>query len=273
MAEKGWTKEELCRDLTESCRIKAGDTVIMHSSMKAIGRVQDGTKTTVQAIKDVITPKGTVLMPALSSLQPDNRFYMVKTPSRVGLVTEVFRCSQGVKRSKHPTHSICAWGARADELLAGHENTSGVGVGSPLHKAAEAGADMLMIGCDLRTCTLVHVSEAIVRVPYLGKVGYPGYERVLTLVDYDGSETVFPSKDPPGDGSGFVAVQKALEERGLIHQCTLGSAKCLKFPAKDCLNIAVNLLKEDPTALLCGHPRCPVCPKSREIIQQAKAGR
>ena len=267
MAKKGWSKEQLCQDLRQSCLINAGDLVIMHSSMKEIGRVQDGTKTTVQAIKDVITDQGTVLMPALSSIQPDRRFYMAKTPSRVGLVTEVFRVSSGVKRSKHPTHSISAWGARADELLAGHENVSPAGVGSPLHKAAEAGADMLMIGCDLTTCTLVHVSESIVGVPYLGVVWYKGYHGALTLVDYDGSEIVFEPKDGPGDGSGFTAVQEVLEQRGLIHRCKLGSAECLKFPAKDCLDIAVELVRADPAALLCDNPNCSVCPPSRKLCQ------
>jgi len=271
MAKKGWTKQELYRDLRDSCGIKAGDTVIMHSSMKEIGRVQDGTKTTVEAIKDAVTPAGTVLMPALSNIQPDYRFYMAKTPSRVGLVTEVFRCSPDVKRSKHPTHSICAWGKRAEELLAGHELTSAVGVDSPLHKAAKAGADMLMIGCDLRTCTLVHCAEAIVRVPYLGKVSYGGYDHAVTLVDYDGTEILFPPKDLPCDGTGFAVVQEVMEQRGLISECILGSAKCLKFSAAECLDIAVELLKKDPAALLCDNPNCPVCPRSREIIAQAKA--
>jgi len=271
MAKKGWSKEELCRDLRDSCEVHGGDIVIIHSSMKEIGRVQDGTKTTVAAIKEVITPAGTVVMPALSSPQPDGRFYMAKTPSRVGLVTEVFRVSEGVKRSKHPTHSICAWGKRADEVLAGHEKTSGAGVGSPLHRATDAGADVLMIGCDLRTCTLVHVSEAIVRTPYLGKVGYPGYDRTWTLVDYDGSETVFPPKDSPGDGNGFVSVQKELDKRGLLKRCKFGSADCLKFSGKDCLDIAVELLQKDPAAVLCDNPKCAVCPRSKEIIAEAKS--
>ena len=271
MAKKGWSKEELQRDLRESCRINAGDIVVMHSSMREIGRVQDGTKTTVQAIKEVISQEGTVLMPALSSPPSDGRFYMAKTPSRVGLVTEVFRVSEGVKRSRHPSHSVCAWGKRARELLSGHDKTSPVGVGNPFHNAARAGADMLMIGCDLRTCTLVHTAEAIARVPYLGKVGYPGYDKPLILVDYDGSETLFPCKDPPGDGTGFAAVQEALEQRGMIMECKLGSAGCLKFSAKDCLDVAVELVRADPTALLCENPKCPVCPKSREIIEQEMA--
>lgn len=273
MSKKGWSKEELIRDLRESCRIEAGDMVIIHSSMKEIGRVQDGTRTTVAAIKEAITPEGTLLMPALSSIQPDNRFYMAKTPSRVGLVTEVFRVSEGVKRSKHPTHSICGWGARAEELLAGHEKTSGVGATSPLPTAARAGADVLMIGCDMRTCTLVHAAEAIVRVPYLGVVAYPGYNEPVTLVDYDGSETDFPPKDLPGDGNGFANVQRVLEERGSILHCKFGAAECIKFSGKECLDTAVEMLKADPAAVLCDSPNCSVCPKSREVIAQAKEGK
>ena len=97
MAKKGWSKEELIKDLRESCGLKAGDMIIAHSSMKEVGRVQDGTKTIVEAMKEVITPEGTIIMPALSP--PDPIFDIRKAPSRVGLITELFRLSEGVVRS------------------------------------------------------------------------------------------------------------------------------------------------------------------------------
>ncbi len=268
---KGWTKEELIRDLTESGGLKAGDKIIVHSSMQEVGRVAEGTKMIVQAMKEVITPAGMIMMPALSDVTDDCRFYIAKSPSRVGLITELFRLSEGVKRSKHPTHSATAWGTGIDELLAGHENTTAMGIGNPFTKAAQAGADMIMIGCTLTTCTLVHAAEAIHRTPYLGKVAYGDFDKELTLIDYDGTEIKFPAVDLPGDGAGFGPVQEVLEQRGLITHWKLGDAKCLKFNALECLNIAVELVKNDYTALLCNNPRCGVCPKSKELIAQAAA--
>jgi aminoglycoside N3'-acetyltransferase len=141
-------------------------------------------------------------------------------------------------------------------------------VGSPFHQAADAGARVLMIGCEMTACSLVHVAEAIVRVPYLGKVCHAGYDKTLTLVDEAGLRTPVPPRDVPTDSASFTVVQEALEAGGRLARCRPGSAECLGFRARTCLDAAVELLRADPAALLCRNPRCPVCPKARAIIQR-----
>jgi len=269
-AEYDWSFEDLCDHLRTSCGVKAGDILIVHSSAKAIGRVPGGPVAAVKALKTVVTEEGTLLLPVFSSPTPDGIFKMKRTPSRVGLITEAFRRSKDVLRSRHPTHSVAAWGKRAEEFIAGHEKTTALGVDSPFHKAAKAGADILMIGCNLTTCSLVHVGEAIARTPYLGKVTYPGYDRTLTLIDYDGSAHEYEPVDNPGDSANFTVVQDELARRGLISHCKVGSAETLKFNAMDCLNVTVELLKKDAGVLLCSNPRCPVCPRAREIVEEWK---
>jgi aminoglycoside 3-N-acetyltransferase len=261
---KVWTYEQLCEGLRTSCGVSAGDVLILHSSQQALGRVDGGVVTSVRVLKDVITPEGTLLLPVFCRPTEDGVFKIKRTPSRVGLITEAFRRSRDVRRSKHPTHSVCAWGRRRDEFLAGHEASSGLGIGSPFAKACLAGADVLMVGCNFTTLSLVHVAEAAVRVPYLGKVFYPGYERTLTLIDYDGSEIVFPPHDNPTDSVAFTKVQEEAERRGLLTHCTLAEADCLKFKAMDIFNVAVEMLTKDPAVLLCDSPRCPTCPEARK---------
>lgn len=268
--EQEWSFEDFCEHLRTSCQVKAGEILIVHSSAKAIGRTSRGPVPAVRALKSAVGEAGTLLLPVFSSPRPDGIFKIRRTPSRVGLITEAFRRSEGVRRSRHPTHSVAGWGKRAAEFLADHEKTSALGVDSPFHKAAKAGADILMIGCGLTTCSLVHVGEAIVRTPYLGKVSYDGYERTLTLIDYDGSEMKFPPLDNPGDSANFTVVQEELERRGLIKHCKVGSAETLKFNAMDCLNVTVELLRKDPGVLLCKNPRCSVCAPSRRIIEEWK---
>ncbi len=266
--DREWTSEDLCEHLRSSCGVRSGDVLIVHSSAKAIGRAENGPVAAVRALKAAVTEEGTLLLPVFSNPRPDGIFKIKRTPSRVGLITEAFRRSEGVGRSKHPTHSVAGWGKRAAEFLADHDKTTALGVDSPFHKAAKAGADILMIGCHLTTCSLVHVGEAIVRTPYLGKVFYPGYDRTLTLIDYDGSEVRFPPVDNPGDSANFTVVQDEMERRGLIRHCKVGDAETLKFDAMDCLNTTVGLLRQDPAALLCSNPRCAVCPKARRIIAE-----
>lgn len=269
--EHEWSFEDLCEHLRTSCGIKAGQILIVHSSAKAIGRTADGPVSAVRALKAVVTEEGTLLLPVFSNPTPDGIFKIKRTPSRVGLITEAVRRSRDVRRSRHPTHSVAAWGKRATEFLADHEKSTALGVDSPFHKAAKAGADIIMIGCHLTTCSLVHVGEAIVRTPYLGKVFYPGYDRTLTLIDYDGSEMKFEPVDNPGDSANFTVVQEEMERRSLIEHCKVGSAETLKFRAMDCLNVTVELLRDDPTVLLCSNPRCAVCPAARKLVEQQES--
>ena len=262
------TQAQLVAELHNSCKVKPGDTIILHSSYKKIGPVAGGPMAVVKALKEAVGLEGTLLLPVFSSPTPDRVFKIKRTPSRVGLITEAFRRAEGVKRSMHPTHSVAAWGRRADEFLAGHDKTSALGSDSPFHKAAQARATILMIGCGLTTCSLVHVAEAIVRAPYLGKVFYGGYDKPMTLMDYEGNSHVVPPGDVPGDSAAFTAVHDELVRRGQMEFGQVGQAKTLRFDALQCLNAALDLLKKDMAVLLCKNPRCPVCPPSRKIIEE-----
>jgi aminoglycoside 3-N-acetyltransferase len=270
-ARGAWTEDALCEHLAGRCAVKPGDVLIVHSSMKSVGRVEGGPEAVVRALQRAATEAGTILMPVFSAPAPDGIWRQAQTPSRTGLITETFRRMPGVMRSLHPTHSVAAWGRRAADFVAGHDRTSGLGVGSPFHKAAAAGADVIMIGCRIVSCSLIHVAEAILRVPYLGKVWYEGYGRTLTVIDGRGVRTECPPADVPTDSAGFTVVEEEMARRGMLGRCRLGAAECIKFRAQACLDIAVELLRQDAAALLCRSPRCPVCPRARQVI--AESGR
>jgi len=260
------TIDDLIGDLRGPCRVHAGDIVIVHSSVTSVGPLEGGVDTLLEALLRTVSPEGTLLMPVFSHPQPEGVFDVKTTSSRTGLLTETFRRLDGTLRSLHPTHSVAAWGRRAKELVVGHENTSGLGLGSPFHRASEAGASVLMVGCPITTCSLVHVAEAMVRPPYFGEVVYPGYDRILTVVDRDGVRHEVTPFDVPTDSQGFPVVQHELERRGVLHECRLGKAMTMRFVGRDCLDATEDLLRADPAALLCDRVGCEVCPRAREII-------
>jgi aminoglycoside 3-N-acetyltransferase len=262
------TSSQLENDLRTSCGIQAADILIVHSSLKSIGHVDGGPATVVRSLLNVIDPGagGTLLMPTFSDPRPDGLFHMASTPSRTGLVTEAFRTWPDAIRSRHPTHSVTACGPRAAEFIKGHDSAGPLSAGSPFHLAALAGAKVLMIGCTLTSCSIIHVAEDIVRVPYLGKVFYPGYDKTLTLADIDGSRNIFEPRDVPGDSDGFDIVEPPLRQTGMMRECRLGNARCMLFRALDGLNAAVDILKKNPAGLLCANPRCPVCPAARRYL-------
>jgi aminoglycoside N3'-acetyltransferase len=123
-----------------------------------------------------------------------------------------------------------------------------------------------MIGCSLNRCSLLHVAEAIIRVPYLGKALFPGRDRILTLVDEAGHEQVFGPRDIPGCSFAFTRVQEVMDQRGLICHAHLGTAPCLVFSGAAALDTALAMLRANPGALLCDRAECPVCPVARGYL-------
>ncbi len=263
------TRETLLADFL-ALGISPGMSVIVHSSMKSMGWVEGGPEAVIEALIDAVGPEGTILMPTFNP--PVDRFYIAETPSRTGLLTETFRKRNDVLRSAHPTHSVAAWGKRAAEFIAGHERATALGVGSPMHLCAEAGGYVLQIGVDFRTCSLIHVAEAIARVPYLEPVFYPGYDRPMTVVYPDGRERVVPPRENPGDSSGFLVVQEECERRGVIRHGKVGEAQAMLTRGEDILQATLDLLKRDVTILLCDRPTCRVCPRAREVCRNARRG-
>jgi aminoglycoside 3-N-acetyltransferase len=261
-----WTREQLAEQLRRQCGIRSGQILIAHSSLSSLGQVAGGAAAVVGALQDALTPEGTLLMPVFSHPTADRIWRMGQTPSRTGAITEAFRTAPGVVRSFNATHSVAAWGKRAAEFTAGHEKTSPLGPDSPFHIAAKAGAEVMMIGCSLKSCSLVHVSEAILRVPYLGKVCYGGYEKPIQAFAADGRQLEFKNTDMPTDSAGFLALQAELDRRGKIQHVQLGSAECLKFSGAVCLEVAVEMLRQDPGALLCDNTECPVCVPAKGIL-------
>jgi len=69
--------------------------------------------------------------------------------SEMGLLTEVFRRKPGVKRSLHPTHSVCALGPLAEELTATHHlSKTRLGKHSPFEVMARRKTVVIGIGVE-----------------------------------------------------------------------------------------------------------------------------
>src|SRR5947208_6009136 len=129
-----------------------GDLVIAHSALRSFGWVEGGEDAVIDALLAVVGPMGTVCMPALSygdygPDKPPPPFDPRTTPGIVGRIPERFRQRPGVLRSLHPTHSIAAFGARAEEIARDHEGSvTPCGPDSPWGKIARGGGCILMLG-------------------------------------------------------------------------------------------------------------------------------
>lgn len=245
--------------------LKKGVWVAVHSSMKSLGPVDGGPDAIIAALQDVVGPQGNIIMPTFSG--PVNVFDVRTTPSRVGLITDVFRRTPGVLRSLNPTHSVAAWGRNKRRLAGGHPKAEELGVDSPFHRLSRRGGWVLGIGVDFRSCSLVHVAEAIAGAPYQ-QIYFSGYDRTSTLVDAKGRRRRYRPRVNPGCSANFLVVQDRLRRAGRLQTGKVAVAACYLAKGEDILNAARELLAKDPAALLCRNRGCRVCGKKRELLRR-----
>jgi len=91
-----------------------------------------------------------------------------RAPSQMGLLSELFRRRAGVTRSLHPTHSVCAWGPRAEELVRTHHLAGTTfGAGTPFSVMGSSHTAIIGLGTDYFRClTQVHAAEDLLADRY-----------------------------------------------------------------------------------------------------------
>jgi aminoglycoside 3-N-acetyltransferase len=152
--------------------LREGDACFMQAAMSAFGGFEHGPATVLEGIDAVVGDEGLVTMPsysltgpAIEHLAADPVFDARTTPSRMGAISEAFRTAQGTLRSVHPTHSTCARGPGAEEIVAGHEAAATpFGDGTPFPRIVARDALQLFFGCGTGAITMYHSFECT-RVP------------------------------------------------------------------------------------------------------------
>lgn len=161
--------------------LQAEDTVLMHSSLSSLGYVEGGAQTVIDTLLALLH-RGTLLLPALTfrPVYETKVFSSKDTPSCVGAISEHFRCREGVMRSFHPTHSVCAAGKYAVELLQDHfDSDTPAGPNSPFARLPAYDGKILMLGCSIGSNTSMHAVEETMDPWYLFM------DRPVTYTMYD----------------------------------------------------------------------------------------
>jgi aminoglycoside 3-N-acetyltransferase len=227
--------------------VQRGTLLMVHSSLSALGKVEGGAQTVIDALKKAVGSAGTLLMPALTyenvtRAQPI--FDLRRTPVCVGTIPECFRKEKDTFRSMHPTHSICASGPAARALTAGHvKDRTPVGANSPLRLLAQRGGKILMLGCGLEPDTSMHGVEELVRPPYL----FEKTPTVYTLIGEDGNEreAAYTAHDFAHTEQRYDRVEQLLNAEELQHGKVL-QAECWLIDAAALWKKAEQKLREDP---------------------------
>jgi aminoglycoside N3'-acetyltransferase len=80
--------------LTEQLRelgLPAGSVLVVHSSFRAVGPVEDGPDGLIDALGEVLGPSGTLVMPSMTGSRHLEPYDPARTPTRnMGIVAETF---------------------------------------------------------------------------------------------------------------------------------------------------------------------------------------
>ncbi|MGB0714030.1 MAG: AAC(3) family N-acetyltransferase [Gammaproteobacteria bacterium] len=164
-------------DLVEHLRARFPedfDVLMVHSSVNHMEPTYTGTPLDlVNALKTFCGPERTLVMPAFYFGDPEYpsvaatfaakpRFDLRRTPSQMGLATELFRRTRGAFQSRHPVYRVSAFGPMAEELVRGHE-TAGTpsGTGTPFDFMAKHRTLILGVGKFSDVLTQVHHIEDV----------------------------------------------------------------------------------------------------------------
>lgn len=183
---------EMRKLLTEDLGIAAGDVVFMHSSLDGLRLDFPGTDILAMML-DVLGPEGTLLVPtypklgSYAFLKSGEVFDIRKTPSYMGLLTELARRHKNAVRSLHPTKSVVAIGRYARELTATHHlSRYPYSPQSPYAKIRDYNGKIIGVGVSSQKTSCVHCVEDEMGVAFPVR---PYHEELVAAkcIDYDGN--------------------------------------------------------------------------------------
>lgn len=179
--------------------VKNGDILLIHSSLKSFGEVENGADTVIDGALDAVGKDGTVVVPTLltkSFKVAYEIFDKDTTPSEVGIITETLRCRKEALRSNQETHSVAAIGKHAEFLTCSHKESKprifpygdyAFSHGSPWQKMYDLNAKVVMMGAPQSTVTFRHFVEAVYCENMIEKIKNQAIKAkiISRLVSYD----------------------------------------------------------------------------------------
>ena len=228
--------------------VREGDVLCVHSSFDALASFEGASPlAVVRMLQRTVGQRGTLIMPTLpfegSAIEyaaGDPVFDVRQTPSRMGLLSELFRRMPGVRRSLHPTHSAAVWGARAEAMTADHHRAeTPCGRPSPYAGLLDHEGRILFLGVDVSAMTFFHTAEELLeaRMPFA-----PFTHEVYRLRSRDADGTLVETRTrlfAPAVAAARERFEAALEprmrRRGTWHEGRLGPLRAVLLEARDVL--------------------------------------
>ena len=248
------TKTEI-KEAFAQVGLRPGATVMVHTSLSAIGYVCGGAQTVIEALTETVGPEGTIMMPTQSwkNLDPEDGVHAgveeeywqiirdswpaydkrITPTNTMGAVAEMFRSWPRTVRSDHPARSVAAWGKHAAYLVSDHDLSNIFGDGSPIGKLYELDGEVLLIGVGYDKNTSLHLADA--------RADYPGKHYCIehSAVMENGKRVWKAYETLYVDGEDFIQIGRAFEQENPVRKAMLGNAELRLMSQRRLVDFAV----------------------------------
>jgi aminoglycoside 3-N-acetyltransferase len=254
------SRQKLTADL-RALGVAAGDVVMVHASVRAVGEVAGGPDEIHLALKDAVTADGAILMYAgcpryvddvgRGNLSPAEEAEVLeklppfdaetaRSARDNGALVELLRTYPG-SRVNHHVARFVAWGKHVRFLFSSQPWDFAYGHDSALERLVTLNGKILLLGCDHDTVTFLHYVEHIADIPdkrvacFKVPIAERGTRVWREMKEFDtsgaGAHANWPDRFFATIVDGFLSASK---DRGGF----VGDALCHLLPARQLLEFA-----------------------------------
>lgn len=244
-----------------------GRNLIVHGDVDVFGTAAELPEAVCAALVEVVGTRGTVVMPAFTYAEtlpplgagaryPSLPYHpQLEVSRQVGTLAEAFRQFPGVLRSNHPTHSFCAWGRGARDVLSTQRDNNLLG---PIKKLNVVQGEVVLLGATLRQVTGLHLAAELAGLPYHTR-------RTAVRVNSAGFDERIILENVPGCSAGFDRLEGQLDP-AYVTTVPLPNGEARRVSLRYLLQLAGNALRDDAAAFVCGDEECAACRTVREAL-------
>lgn len=265
------TKQDII-DHLRNLGIKKGDTLLVHSSMKAIGDVDGGADTVLDALVETVCGNnawssdenaeecdkaGMLVLPThtwASMTDEHSVFDPATEPACVGILPNLFMKRAGVMRSLHPTHSVAAYcrnKIKAEAYVSGEEQFSTPCSRQGCYgKLYDLDAKILLLGVGLNRNTYMHGVEEWFGIKE--RLTEETLSLSIKMKADDGTDMLYPvsmhKHFKPNNISiseNYVRMKQAFIENDAMVEGFVGDAECMLMSARKVADLTTEQLKRE----------------------------
>lgn len=179
-----YSREQLANDF-RALGVASGDTIMLHASVRAVGKIAGGPDQIHLALKDALTAEGTLIMYAscpryydelgrghLTREQEGEILHKLpifdpltaRSARDNGILVEFLRTYPDSRVNRHVARFV-SWGKQAEHLFSSQPWNYAFGLDSPLDRLLALNGKILLLGSDHDAVTFLHYVEHVADIP------------------------------------------------------------------------------------------------------------